>query len=279
MDKWTTVISPNKKWYKTGIGELFRYKDLISLFVKRDFITTYKQTILGPLWILLNPFVTTVLFTIVFGKIADISTDGVPDFLFYMCANIFWGLFSKVMTKTSHLYLSNASLVKKVYFPRLSLCVSSNISSLINFFIQLLMFLGFYTYYIIGKAPIHPNLVLLLVPVIILIALMLASGVGLILAALTTKYRDLSVMSSFFVQLWFYITPVVYPVSAVPERFYHLFMLNPMAPLVEGIRYAFFGSGTFSIKYIFISFIVSLAVLFLGLIIFSRSEKTFADTL
>lgn len=279
MDKWTTVISPDKKWYKTGLGELVRSKDLISLFVKRDFITTYKQTVLGPLWILLNPFVTTVLFTLIFGKIAAISTDGVPDFLFYMCANIFWGLFSKVMTKTSHLYLSNASLVKKVYFPRLSLCVSANISSLINFFIQLLMFLAFYAYYIIGKAPIHPNLVLLLVPAIILIALMLASGVGLILASLTTKYRDLSVMSSFFIRLWFYITPVVYPISTIPEKLYPFFMLNPMAPLVEGLRYAFFGKGTFSTEYIFISFIVSLAVLFFGLILFSRSEKNFADTL
>lgn len=278
-EKWTTVIKPERKWYNLGLKEIFRYRDLISLFVKRDFSTMYKQTILGPLWILLNPFLTTVFFTVVFGKIANIPTGEVPQFLFYMCANIFWGMFSRTLTRTSQLYLSHSALLKKVYFPRLTLCITTNITSVINMGIQLLMFLAFFFYYIYAKAPIEPNLCLLCIPLLILTALALASGCGLIITALTTKYRDLAVLTSFGIQLWFYATPIVYPASAIPENLYHLFMLNPMAPLVEGFRYAFLGTGTFSPGFILISAITSIIILFIGLIVFARSEKTFSDTL
>lgn len=278
-DKWTTVIQPKHNWYELGLKELFKYKDLISLFVKRDFSTMYKQTILGPLWILLNPFLTTVFFTIVFGKIANIPTGEVPQFLFYLCANIFWGFFSRTLNRTSQLYLSNANLLKKVYFPRLTLCITTNISSIINFAIQFIMFLAFFFYYIYMKASLNPNLYILTVPLLIIVASALASGCGLIITALTTKYRDLSVLTSFGVQLWFYATPIVYPASAIPEGLYKIFMLNPMTPLVEGFRYAFLGTGIFSFKFILLSAVTSFIILFVGLIIFARSEKTFSDTL
>ena len=278
-EKWTSQIKPEHKWYNLGLKEMLAYKDLIALFVKRDFSTMYKQTILGPLWILINPFLTTVFFTVVFGRIANISTGEVPQFLFYMCANIFWGIFSRTLTKTSQLYLSNSHLLKKVYFPRLSLCVTTNITSIINFLIQFVMFLGFFFYFLYKKAPLNANIYILAVPLLILIASALASGCGLIITAVTTKYRDLAVLTSFGVQLWFYATPIVYPMSAVPESMYDLFMLNPMAPLIEGFRYAFLGTGSFPVKFILISAVTSLIILFIGLVMFARSEKTFSDTL
>lgn len=274
-----TIIEPKRKWYHIGFKELVQYKDLIFLFVKRDFSTLYKQTILGPAWILLNPFLTTVLFTIIFGQIAKISTQSIPQFLFYMCGNILWGFFSQILNKTSSLYLSNASLLKKVYFPRLSLAVTTNITSFINFFVQLLMFLGFLLYFLFIKSAVKPNLYIFCTPLLLLISAFLATGVGLIITAVTTKYRDLSVLTSFGVSLWFYVTPIVYPLSSVPDNIKNYFLLNPMTSLTEGFRYAFLGAGDFNFYNIFISAIVSILIFTIGLFAFARSERNFSDTL
>lgn len=278
-ERWTTVITPKTKWYKFGFSELLKYRDLIVLFVKRDFTTMYKQTLLGPLWILLNPFLTTVLFTIVFGRIANIPTNSLPSFLFYMCANVVWSFFSRILTKTSQLYLSNASILKKVYFPRLSLCVTSNITSLINFIIQFTMFIGFLIYFILKGSNINPNLYTLLTPVLLIIVSFTASGSGLIITSLTTKYRDLAVLTSFGVQIWMYATPIVYPASSIPENLYSLFMLNPIAPVIEAFRCAYLGAGILSAKYLITAFITSVVILIIGLILFNFSEKNFSDTL
>ena len=276
-ENWTTVIEPKRKWYNIGLKELIKYKDLIFLFVKRDFSTLYKQTILGPLWILINPFLTTVFFTLVFGRIANISTNSIPQFLFYMCGNVLWGFFSRTLTKNSSLYLSNAGLLKKVYFPRLSLAVTSNITSFINFLLQLAMFLGFLFYFIIKKSPVKPNICILAVPVLLFICSMLATGTGLIITAVTTKYRDLSVLTSFGVQLWFYITPIVYPLSAVPDNMRKFFLLNPMTSVMEAFRYAFLGSGNFSFTNLLASAAISFVILLAGLFAFARSERNFSD--
>ena len=278
-EKWTTVITPKTKWYKFGFSELLKYRDLIVLFVKRDFTTMYKQTLLGPLWILLNPFLTTVLFTIVFGRIANIPTNSLPGFLFYMCANVVWSFFSRILTKTSQLYLANANILKKVYFPRLSLCVTSNITSLINFIIQFAMFIGFLIYFILKGSSINPNLYILLTPVLLIIVSFTASGAGLIITSLTTKYRDLAVLTTFGVQIWMYATPIVYPASSIPKSLYSIFMLNPIAPVIEAFRCAYLGAGIFSVKYLITAFITSVVILIVGLILFNLSEKNFSDTL
>lgn len=278
-EKWTTTITSKRKWYNLNFAELFKYKDLIGLFVKRDFTAMYKQTILGPLWILLHPFLTTVLFTVVFGRIANIATDSLPQFLFYMSANIVWTHFSRVLTKTSQLYISNANLLKKVYFPRVSLCVTSNITSLMNFLIQFLMFIGFLLYFYFTKSNVFPNGYILLTPILLVIVSFTASGVGLMITAITAKYRDAAVLTSFGVQMWMYVTPVVYPISSVPPNLYNLFMINPMAPVTEAFRYAYLGAGVLSIEYLTLAFITSVVLLGLGLVMFNMSEKNFSDTL
>lgn len=278
-EKYTSVIEPKRKWYDIGVKEIIQYKDLIFLFVKRDFSTLYKQTILGPAWILLNPFLTTVFFTLVFGHIAKIPTNSVPQFLFYMCGNVLWGFFSKILTKTSSLYLSNAGLLKKVYFPRLSIAITTCITSFINFLIQFAMFFVFLIYFLLKGNSIHPNICIVFVPVLLLICAFIAVGVGLIITSATTKYRDLSVLISFGTQLWFYATPIVYPISSIPETIRGYFSINPLSYLAEGFRYAFLGTGEFNTNQILISAAVSVIILLIGLFAFSRSERNFSDTL
>ncbi len=278
-DKWTTVITSKRKWYNLNFSELFKYCDLLGLFVKRDFTSMYKQTILGPLWILINPLLTTVLFTVVFGNIAKIPTNSLPQFLFYMCANVVWTHFSRVLTKTSQLYISNANLLKKVYFPRLSLCITANLTSLINFALQFLMFGGFLVYFYFTAQNVAPNGYVLLTPVLLVIVSLAASGAGLIIAAVTTKYRDLSVLTAFGVQIWMYATPIVYPASVIPKNLYPIFMANPIAPVIEAFRYAYLGAGVLSFEYITLSFITSVLLAVIGLVVFNVSEKNFSDTL
>lgn len=277
-NNWTTVIKPKTGWFDINLKELIQYKDLISMFVKRDFKTLYKQTILGPLWIIISPLLTTIMFTVVFGNIASIPTDGMPQIVFYMLGTTVWTYFSSCLTKTSSTFTGNAAIFGKVYFPRLVTPISTVISGLINFGVQFLMFLGFMAYFMVKGSPIHPNLWILITPLLLVQLAALALGFGIIISSLTTKYRDLAVLVTFGVQLWMYATPVVYPASQISGKLKTLMMLNPVSPIVETFRYAFLGSGSIPWSYLGISVITTLVVLFVGVVLFSRVEKTFMDT-
>ncbi|MDU5920542.1 MAG: ABC transporter permease [Clostridiales bacterium] len=277
-EKWTTIIKPKTGWFDINLKELFQYKDLITMFVKRDFKTLYKQTILGPLWIIINPLLTTVMYTIVFGNIANISTDGMPQIVFYMLGTTVWTYFSTSLTKTSTTFTGNAAIFGKVYFPRLVTPISTVVSGLINFAVQFVMFLCFAIYYYIAGAPIQPNIYILLTPLLLVELAALALGFGIIISSLTTKYRDLAVLVTFGVQLWMYATPVVYPASQLGGKLKTLMMLNPVSPIVEAFRYAFLGSGEMPWTYLGISVVSTFIVMYIGVILFSRVEKTFMDT-
>ncbi|MDY4573598.1 MAG: ABC transporter permease, partial [Intestinibacter sp.] len=252
--------------------------DLIVMFVKRDFKTLYKQTILGPLWIIINPLLTTVMYTIVFGNIANISTDGMPQIVFYMLGTTVWTYFSTSLTKTATTFTGNAAIFGKVYFPRLVTPISTVISGLINFAVQFIMFLCFAVYYYVKGAPINPNIFILLTPLLLVELAALSLGFGIIISSLTTKYRDLAVLVTFGVQLWMYATPVVYPASQLGGKLKTLMMLNPVSPIVESFRYAFLGSGSIPWNFLGISVISTIVVMFIGVVLFSRVEKTFMDT-
>ncbi len=277
-EKWTTVIKPKTGWLDINLKELLQYKDLIIMFVKRDFKTLYKQTILGPLWIIINPLLTTIMYTIVFGNIANISTDGMPQIVFYMLGTTVWTYFSTSLTKTATTFTGNAAIFGKVYFPRLVTPISIVISGLINFAVQFVMFLCFATYYYISGASIHPNIYILITPLLLLQLACLSLGFGVIISSLTTKYRDLAVLVTFGVQLWMYATPIVYPASQIGGKLKTLMMLNPVSPIVESFRFAFLGSGSVPWNFLGISVVTTLIVLFIGVVLFSRVEKTFMDT-
>lgn len=278
-NQWTTIIKPKTKLLDLNLKELWQYKDLIVMFVKRDFKTMYKQTILGPLWIIINPMLTTVMFTIVFGGIANISTDGMPQFVFYMAGNTVWSYFSTCLTKTSNTFINNSAVFGKVYFPRLVTPISTVISGLINFGVQFAMFIAFVAFYAITGDAVQPNAYILLTPILLIMIAMLALGFGIIISSLTTKYRDLAVLVTFGVQLWMYATPVVYPISQIPLKWRNLMLLNPVAPIIETFRYAFLGSGTIPWLYLGISVITTLIVLFIGIVLFNKVQKTFMDTI
>lgn len=282
--QWTTVIRPRTGWFDIDIADLAHYRDLVALFVKRNFIVLYKQTILGPLWILLGPLVTSVIFTLIFGGIAGIPTEGAPQFLFFMASNAIWGFFSSCLNGTANTFVNNAGLFGKVYFPRLAVPVSQVLSALVNFGIQLLMFLIFWVYFFFNSNAqngyVLPNWWLLYLPVLLLQVMMLGLGVGIIVSSLTTKYRDLAVVFGFAVQLWMYATPVVYPLSqlSTSPRLRFLVNLNPMTEPLQVFRYALLGCGEVSVGGLIYSAVFSIAVLFVGVILFSRIEKTFMDT-
>lgn len=275
---WSFVITSRGKWFDFHLKELWEYRNLIGMFVKRNFATMYKQTILGPLWIVIHPLLSTVVFTVVFGRIARIPTSGVPDYLFYMAGTIFWGFFSASLTKTSVTFTANASIFGKVYFPRLAVPISTVLTNLISFLVQFLIFLGFLLFLMGQGADVHPNVYALLLPLLLLETGLLGIGCGLLISALTAKYRDLAVLVGFGAQLWMYASPVVYPVSAVPAGFKSLYMLNPMAPVLEAFRYGFLGSGSFSWGALGLSFVVTAVILFVGMVLFHRVERVFLDT-
>lgn len=275
---WTQTIRPVSGWFDLHLADLWRYRDLVGLFVWRDFVAVYKQTILGPLWYLIQPLFTTLVFTVVFGRLAGLPTDGLPQPLFYLTGLVAWQYFSNCLTRTSNTFVGNAGIFGKVWFPRLTVPLSVVISNLIGFAIQLLLFAGFYLYYLAQGAALAPQWTLLLVPLLIVQMAALGLGFGIIVSSLTTKYRDLAQLVGFGTQLWMYATPIVYPVSMVPERWQWVMAINPMAPLVEGFRFAFLGSGAFSLHSYGVSLAVTAAVLFVGIVLFSRVEKSFMDT-
>jgi lipopolysaccharide transport system permease protein len=277
--QWSMIIEPQRHLLDLRMSELWRYRDLVMLFVRRDFVAAYKQTILGPLWYLIQPVLTTVIFTFIFGSIAKLPTDGLPQFLFYMSGTVVWSYFSSCLTKTSDTFITNAQLFGKVYFPRLAVPVSILISNLITFAMQFALFLFFIPYFVLRGSTIQLNWMwIALSPLLILIMAGLGLGFGIIISSLTTKYRDLRFLVQFGVQLLMYATPVIYPVSSVPARFQWAVLANPMTSIVEIFRYAFLGAGDASIGPLLYSFGFMVVVLFLGIVIFNRVQQTFMDT-
>ena len=276
--KWTDVIKPQRNWLDWRLGELWRARDLVMLFVWRDFVSVYKQTILGPLWYLIQPLLTTLTFTIIFGRIASLPTDELPDFLFYLAGSVIWTYFAECLNKTSVTFISNSSLFGKVYFPRLAVPISILISNLITFAIQFGLFLVFVVYYLIVSDTVAPNWTMLLLPFYIFVMAGLGLGFGIIVSALTTRFRDLQFLVRFGVQLLMYATPIIYPLSSIPEKYQLLIVANPMTSIVEGFRYSFLGSGELNPLYLLYSFIFMLAALMIGIMLFNRIETTFMDT-
>ena len=276
---FSTVISSKRRWFDLDLKELWRYRDLIRLFTKRDFILIYKQTILGPAWIFFNDPATTEIYTVVFGGIAGISTDGVPQLLFYMGGSAVWGFFSSCLNKTATTFTANAAVYGKVYFPRLVTPISNVLSAAINFGVQLAMFLVFWVYYLV-TGQISPNYWgILLLPLVLLYLGLLSLGLGIIISSMTTKYRDLTLLVGFGVSLWMYITPVVYPISTMGNGLLRtLVMLNPVTCAVEAFRWMFLGSGLMDPMNWAVSTAIMVIVLFVGGIIVNRVEKTFMDT-
>ena len=273
-----TVVSAKRGLFNLNLKELWKYRDLVILFVKRDLKNVYKQTVLGPLWIVINPFLSTFVFTVIFGMIANISTDGIPQFLFYMSGNILWSFFSNCFNRASSTFLSNARIFGKVYFPRLVMPLSGIIYNSITFLVQFVMFAILVAVYAFTGANVHPNLLVTALPIFLIHIALLGTGTGLIISSLTTKYRDLNVLVSFGLTLWMYLTPVVYPVSQIPESFRWIMLLNPVAPILETFRFAFLGSGSFEWIYLLISAAVTAVILIFGMIVFNQVEKNFIDT-
>jgi len=275
---WTEEIKAESSLFSINFREIWHYRDLLFMLVKRDFITFYKQTILGPLWFIVQPLLTTLIFVILFGNIAKLSTDGIPQLAFYLAGITIWNYFSESLTKTSSVFTANASIFGKVYFPRLIMPLSIVASSLLKFAVQFALFILVVLYYTFVAQSIQPNIWILFTPVLILLMALFALGVGMIFSSLTTKYKDLTFLLAFGIQLFMYITPVVYPSSALPEKFQILAKINPLSSIFECFRYAYLGTGTFTITDLLISSVVIVFLFFTGVLVFNKVEKSFMDT-
>ncbi len=276
---WDTVITPNSSTKLRDISEIIKYKDLIALLIKRDFTTYYKQTILGPLWYIIQPLLNTLVFTVIFGNFAKIPTDGVPPFIFYLAGSVVWSYFSTCVTTTSNVFVTNASLFSKVYFPRLCIPIANIIFSLMQFLIQFTFFLAFLTYFIFSGSEIEINFkYIFFTPILIFYLAIISFAVGSFISALCSKYRDLSLAIGFGIQLWMFATPIVYPLSVVPENYQFLISLNPVTFIVESFRFLYLGSGTVNLEIFLSSLSSTIIILFLGLYFFKKVEKTFIDT-
>ena len=275
---WTEEIKSQTPLFSINFREVWHYRDLLFMLVKRDFITFYKQTILGPLWFIVQPLLTTLIFVILFGNIAKLSTDGIPQLAFYLAGITIWNYFSESLTKTSSVFTANASIFGKVYFPRLIMPLSIVVSGLMKFAVQFGLFILVVLYYTFVAQSIQPNLWILFTPVLILLMALFALGVGMIFSSLTTKYKDLTFLLAFGIQLFMYITPVVYPSSALPEKFQILAKINPLSSIFECFRYAYLGTGTFTITDLLISTLVIVFLFFTGVLVFNKVEKSFMDT-
>lgn len=284
-EQWTTVIKPRNKLLEVNLKEVWDYRDLLTLFVKRDIITQYKQTILGPLWWLIQPALTVVMYMVVFGGIAGIPTDGIPQPLFYLAGVCMWQYFADCLNKTSNTFVSNANIFGKVYFPRLIMPISNTVSNLVRFGIQFGLFVIVYLFYAIGGTVACPNWYMLLFPLLVLMMAGLALGFGIIISSMTTKYRDLQILFTFFVQLWMYATPIVYPLSQVKGKvvagfdLYNVMCINPVTPVIETFKHAALGAGEFiGWGWLSYSFGFMVLVLALGILIFNKVQKSFMDT-
>ena len=276
-EDWSLVLRPKNKLLDIDLRELYRYRDLIKLFVNRDFVTVYKQTILGPLWFVLNPLFTTIVYTFVFSGLAKIPTDGVPQTLFYYGGSMLWGYFSACLMSAADTFTGNSGLFSKVYFPRLSVPISKAFSNLISAGIQLATLIVFYIYYVLVGSPVRPTLWAFAIPLLFAQLAALGLGFGMIISALTTKYRDLRQLVGFGISLWMYATPIVYPLSQVPDKYRIIMELNPVSAPVEAFRAAVYGVGGPSPGMMWLSLGISVLVLFFGLVLFNRNERTFVD--
>lgn len=278
-NNYHTHISAKHRWVELNLKEVWQYRDLIALFTKRNFVVSYKQTILGPAWIFLTPLFSSIVQAFVFGGIAGIETDGVPMLLFYLCSNAVWSFFSSCLTGNANTFTDNAYVFGKVYFPRLTTPISNVISTIIRFGVQMLMVLLFMVYFLF-RGEVHPNwLCWLLIPVELVHLGILGMGFGIIISSMTTKYRDLCVLVDFGVSAWMYLTPVVYPLSTLADGWMKtLLMVNPVTPCMELMRYAILGKGTVHLGFYCLSWVITLAVAVLGIMIFNKVERTFMDT-
>ena len=276
--EWDQVISPHRGWFSINLKELWLYRDLIKLFVRRDLVSQYKQTILGPLYFVITPILTTLINTLIFGIIAKLSTDGIPHFLFYMSGNLFWGYFNVCLASAKDTFTKNVGIFSQVYFPRLSAPISEAISGLARMAIQFMVFFSFYAYFVMEGFELRPSIWVILFPILLLQCALLGIGVGVLLSSFTTKYRDLNFVFSFFIQAWMYASPVVYPISVIPEKYHLLMSINPMVGLIESVRQILFGVSSFRVEYVLIGVAVNIILLFIGVLIFNRVEKNFLDT-
>lgn len=276
---WDTIIEGRSSVFELKLREIWNYRDLLLMFVKRDFISFYKQTILGPLWFFIQPIFTTIVFTFVFGNLAGISTDGLPQPLFYLAGITAWNYFADCVTKTSTVFKDNANIFGKVYFPRIIMPLSIVTSNLIRFGVQMLLFFALMGYYALIGAKFQVTGAVILFPFLVLIMAFLGLGIGLVITAMTTKYRDLSFLVSFGIQLLMYVTTVIYPLSAAPEKYKYFIKLNPMTGIIEAFRYAFLGQGQLSVWSLGYSAVVTLIIMIMGVLIFNKTERNFVDTI
>ena len=278
--QWTTVIRPKEKLLSVDFKEIWQYRDLLTLFVKRNIITQYKQTVLGPLWYVIQPLMTTVMYMVVFGGIAKISTDGLPQPLFYLAGICFWQYFADCLTKTSNTFVANAGIFGKVYFPRLITPLSDAVSNLVRFGIQFALFIAVYAYYqLFTDVQIHTNWYALLIPVLVVMLAGLALGFGILFSSMTTKYRDLQLLLSFFVSLWMYATPVIYPLSTITNPKLMLVMqLNPLTGIIEFFKYGMLGVGCHEWWMLGYSFAFMIVLLSIGIVVFNKVQRSFMDT-
>jgi lipopolysaccharide transport system permease protein len=275
---WDLIIEGKASYFDFKLDDIWRYRDLLMLFVKRDFVSFYKQTILGPLWFFIQPIFTTIVFTFVFGRMGGISTDGLPQPLFYLAGITAWNYFAECLTKTSTVFRDNANIFGKVYFPRLIMPLSIVVSNLIRFGVQLLLFFIMMGYYALNGADIHITKAVALFPLLVILMAILGLGSGALITAVTTKYRDLAFLVQFGVQLLMYTTTVIYPLNAAPSNFRLLIEINPMTGIIESFRYSFLGKGEFTLWSIGYSALFAVVVLFSGVLIFNKTERTFVDT-
>lgn len=276
--EFTTVIKPKNKLFDVDFKEIWHYRDLYSMFVKRDIITQYKQTILGPAWFFIQPAITTIMYMVVFGGIAKIPTDGLPQPLFYLAGIVCWQYFADCLNKTSSTFTTNQNIFGKVYFPRLIVPLATVSSNLVRMGIQFLMFIAVYIYFVLTGVTVAPNIYILLIPVLIIMLAGLALGFGIIISSMTTKYRDLTLLFTFIVQLWMYATPIIYPLSTMSPKKQMIMALNPVTSIVETFKYGTMGVGVFSWEMLGYSFVFMLVLLGIGIVVFNKVQRSFMDT-
>ena len=278
IDKeWDLIIEPKRKLLDLPIREVIRYRDLIVLFIKRDFVTQYKQTILGPLWFVINPLISTIMYIFVFGNLAKLSTDGVPQILFYYAGTMLWTFFSGCFTDATNVFVTNKDLFGKVYFPRLTVPISNVFGNLTKITVQFIFLLVFFIYYLVTTDVLKPSFAVLAFPLLLVWIAALGTGMGMIISALTTKYRDLRILVTFALNLAMYATPIVYPISQIPKKFSWVLYANPLSVPVELFRVWFYGAGTVTVGVACISIAETILLLFLGLVMFNQNERNFID--
>lgn len=276
--EYSTVIKPKNKLFEVDLKEIWQYRDLFSMFVKRDIITQYKQTILGPAWFFIQPALTTIMYMVIFAGIAGISTDGLPEPMFYLAGIVTWQYFADCLNKTSSTFTTHQHIFGKVYFPRLIVPMATVTSNLVRMGIQFLLFVAVYLFYVLSGVQVAPNAYALLIPVLIFMLAGLSLGFGIIISSMTTKYRDLTILFTFIVQLWMYATPVIYPLSTMSEKRQAIMALNPITSIVEAFRYGTMGIGTFNWNHLAYSFVFMVVLLVIGIVVFNKVQRSFMDT-